>query len=599
MSFMNYKVKEKIDERLSGSKFDITSEERAYYLKQLPLAFLKRSQINEYQELPDTNARLKTLFREVFRSDNNTQMSPELLLWVPPANKYYTCSPDNIFEQCEGYSKTLIFSCWEMVPRVISTVTSYEAERLVNNRILNKSTEQQTYYALPVIDEMDDGEKTAKSKRGKTRFLIREQRELVAYPSIWLSKLYDSKKYYGQELEKIKKDIKAVITNQIHDFAQKYNIPEGHYGAKQFLNLLKYMDAKKEFYERDAVVPEKLPCSDEIDTLVNIAIGSPAVCLYRSLKEINDKRKRKEMSRKCCDESFVSMFNRPESKSIMDAIYESDSSTEDERHYEQVFHYCVDGNFQAMLDEYKFTLGVKGEEFVESVNNSFLQTANLPYVSQEYYKAYFTDRPQKKIPRLRVHFAAGYFDAKINDQTVQRVNNIRNAFNSPFRPFVLATTSIGQEGLDFHLYCRKIVHWNLPANPIDLEQREGRINRYMCHAIRQNIAANEAEFEWEEKFKSTKKKYGKNSSDLIPFWCLPDDYPFKYFIERIIPMYPFSKDKIKYDRLKNVLALYRLTLGQPRQEEMIPILKKNLSKEQIKELFFDLSPYSRKHKTKR
>ncbi|MDM5326796.1 hypothetical protein [Neobacillus sp. CF12] len=37
---------------------------------------------------------------------------------------------------------------------------------------------------------------------------------------------------------------------------------------------------------------------------------------------------------------------------------------------------------------------------------------------------------------------------------------------------------MGQEGLDFHYYCRKIVHWNLPSNPIDLEQREGRITQY-------------------------------------------------------------------------------------------------------------------------
>ena len=37
---------------------------------------------------------------------------------------------------------------------------------------------------------------------------------------------------------------------------------------------------------------------------------------------------------------------------------------------------------------------------------------------------------------------------------------------------MLASTSIGQEGLDFHNYCRRIVHWNLPSNPIDLEQRE-------------------------------------------------------------------------------------------------------------------------------
>ena len=60
----------------------------------------------------------------------------------------------------------------------------------------------------------------------------------------------------------------------------------------------------------------------------------------------------------------------------------------------------------------------------------------------------------------------------------------REAFNSPFWPFVLATTSTGQEGLDFHLYCRDIVHWNLPSNPVDLEQREGRINRYDGLSIR-------------------------------------------------------------------------------------------------------------------
>ena len=58
-----------------------------------------------------------------------------------------------------------------------------------------------------------------------------------------------------------------------------------------------------------------------------------------------------------------------------------------------------------------------------------------------------------------------------------RKTAVREAFNSPFWPFVLATTSVGQEGLDFHLYCRDIVHWNLPSNPVDLEQREGRINR--------------------------------------------------------------------------------------------------------------------------
>ena len=85
-------------------------------------------------------------------------------------------------------------------------------------------------------------------------------------------------------------------------------------------------------------------------------------------------------------------------------------------------------NTQSMLDEYKFALGVSGEEFVEAIKDAFLQTTTLPYVSQEYYRASFTDRPQSKAPRLRVHFAAGYFDAKTSDKTIQRVNNVRNAF---------------------------------------------------------------------------------------------------------------------------------------------------------------------------
>lgn len=596
MSFMNYIVKDRIDDKLHGKKCSITPEERAAYIRSMPDAFLKRSVINGYQKLPDTNARLAVLFDEVFRPFEDKKAAPELLLWIPPANKYYECGPKNIFERCEGYSKTLVFSSWEMVPRVIASLTSYEAERLVNDRVENKSIEQRSYYALPDNDEPEDDENTKKSRRGKTRFLIREQRELVAYPSIWLADKYDCKKYYGQKLAVIKKELKTAIQAEMRKLAKEQQLSVGRFGAKQFLELLDYMD-KMLLGNEDATPPKRVPGGEDIDTFVHIAIGSPAVCLYRALSEIDDIEKRKEAARQCCDQSFIRMFNRPESRSIMNAIFEGKKCAGDEGHYEQVFRYCMDGNFQAMLDEYKFALGVSGEEFVKAIKESFLQTSNLTYISQEYYRASFTGRPQRTAPKLRVHFAAGYFDAKSSDKTIQRVNNVRNAFNSPFRPFVLATTSVGQEGLDFHLYSRKVVHWNLPSNPIDLEQREGRINRYMCHAIRQNVAANESAFEWSKKFAQTRRKYGRGTSELIPYWCLPDDYPFQYQIERIVPMYPFSQDKTKYDRLINILALYRLTLGQPRQEELIAILQReDLTKEQMEELFFDLSPYSRKMK---
>lgn len=75
------------------------------------------------------------------------------------------------------------------------------------------------------------------------------------------------------------------------------------------------------------------------------------------------------------------------------------------------------------------------------------------------------------------------------NQEVVRESQVREAFNSPFKPFILATTSISQEGLDFHQYCRSIVHWNLPGNHVNLEQREGRIHRYKGYVIRKNVVA--------------------------------------------------------------------------------------------------------------
>jgi hypothetical protein len=63
-------------------------------------------------------------------------------------------------------------------------------------------------------------------------------------------------------------------------------------------------------------------------------------------------------------------------------------------------------------------------------------------------------------------------------------------------------------------------------------------------------------------------------------------------IERIVPMYPLSKDQVKYERLIKILSLYRLTLGQARQEELLEyVLQSQLDEEQIKKMFINLSPY--------
>ena len=270
----------------------------------------------------------------------------------------------------------------------------------------------------------------------------------------------------------------------------------------------------------------------------------------------------------------------------------------DEDYYESVLDYCVNGNLQAVLDEYAHML--QTSRIGDSMEESIIGTSNLSIDTSD-----SIENDEKKLS-MRCHFAIPFIDKTITDKSVARTTNIRKAFNSPFRPFVLSTTSIGQEGLDFHWYARKIVHWNLPSNPVDLEQREGRINRFKCHAIRRNVAslyASQTYKTWDDIFATAHKELKSNHSDIVPYWCLPiNELSEKQreelqFIERIIPLYPLSRDRYKYERLIKVLSLYRMTLGQPRQEELLELLKDmRLTDKQLKELTMDLCPFNKERR---
>ena len=66
----------------------------------------------------------------------------------------------------------------------------------------------------------------------------------------------------------------------------------------------------------------------------------------------------------------------------------------------------------------------------------------------------------------------------------------------------------------------------------------------------------------------------------------------------MVPSCRRTNRRYKYDRLIKVLALYRMTLGQPRQEELLNLLKDmHLSDEQLKELTIDLCPYHKERES--
>ena len=171
-----------------------------------------------------------------------------------------------------------------------------------------------------------------------------------------------------------------------------------------------------------------------------------------------------------------------------------------------------------------------------------------------------------------------------------RADDVRRAFNSPFWPFVLATTSVGQEGLDFHYYCHAVIHWNLPPNPVDLEQREGRVHRYKGHAVRKNVAlrhpdvwkAKHTKDPWEASFEEARIGRGTTDTDLVPYWVYPAENGAS--IERYVPSLPLSRDVDRFRALKRSLALYRMVFGQPRQDELLEYLARIIPEDKIAEV---------------
>jgi len=197
--------------------------------------------------------------------------------------------------------------------------------------------------------------------------------------------------------------------------------------------------------------------------------------------------------------------------------------------------------------------------------------------------------------KLSAHFALRY-GGRRQEQENTRQPQVRQAFNSPFWPFVLASTSVGQEGIDFHWWCHSLLHWNTPASPIDFEQREGRIDRYDGHAVRLNIAQQHAEAilqasdldPWDAAYRIAQEHADTRLGAFAPHWVYSGDAK----IERHVAPYALSADEARLAKIKKEVALYRLTFGQPRQEDMLELLKQqygDATPEELAALRLDLA----------
>jgi len=320
-----------------------------------------------------------------------------------------------------------------------------------------------------------------------------------------------------------------------------------------------------------------------VEKLASFALGSPAICALRALSRL-------------CPElavddpelisasigialGFRSLYNQPETRALL-------AETSPLNYWRDIIKHAAQSDLPAVLDEYlQLVLETERAEKLAPKDRAKVIASSVIAVVALRPAQITLDHWSTKAGRLyeqtfevRARFAMRFATKAEEEKGVRRTSAVQAAFKSPFRPFVLASTSIGQEGLDFHPYCSRIVHWNLPRNPVDIEQREGRVHRYKNHAVRRNVAtafsatpltAQTNQSPWVSIFEAGQDCELSNGrpGDIIPYWVYPGDHK----IERIVLIPPFSREKERYKDLIKSLATYRLAFGQPRQDELISL----------------------------
>lgn len=623
-----------------------------------------------------------------FKLLTDTIEQDSMLLWCPPSMPYY--SPKGAFEGKDNFSKTLVFSAWKLVPKMIATLVSYDAEKYTigklrtlenTGRIKLNLEDEENEKGIKYFPDRRSAGKGDEARKPRRRLVFRKKKGikgesidtqdqlnmttlLLAYPSWALADNVDPKDYlkkaktpediidrlakkWNKQIisfcktrgtSKVRKDAHVTWAFPIMQDVVQYDscmwIPkandfvrrnrqskltsENDSKPKESLLTKDYMPYLQKIL-KDKHVPE-LPytiTSEQIEKqsrmMALLSLASPAICTYRSLRRYykentNERKNILTASAFMVGLAFIDLFNKPESIAVIELQYNDEKIP----YWEKVLRYCLDGNIQAMLDEYVFMLQNDYDSAyntaeaickVLGLRTSHLKVDNASTFTKEIIKGKeFQDDVRQN---LRSHYAAAFGVNTMSSTAATRSVTVREAFNSPFRPFVLATTSIGQEGLDFHWYCRRVMHWNLPENAIDLEQREGRVNRFRGLVIRQRTAdqyKKQLEFTsdnpWDEVFE--KAKENRNTTDfkcdIIPNWIFNSNNKNAVSIERVVPLIQYSQDIQRYESMLHVLGLYRLTFGQPRQEELMSGLNCNLKSEQINKMILNLCPLKRKGK---
>ena len=615
------------------------------FVRDFPETFLDLERARAYQTLDPANPRLRellagTLDRGMWR-----------LLWMPPSLSYYTLAGPFIAPELASVTKQLVFSAWHMVPRAVASLVSYEAER----RMMRAS------HPRARLTQEDWKKQRGLLRFGiSADRLTGLPLLLLVYPCLTFARDYDPRDLArGARLTAA--EVRSRFAARIRGSVEKLGIVQEAAGtvddrwywlAPMLLDFAEFPSAAQAWWHRaelaqawagvevgdedagwsshveratqtlDAIHGGRerlgVPPDDLFDVLALAASAGPATVALRAYARVSRSDPTPGIAMRDTaartGRAFLTLFNHAE---VIEAVR---AEFRGEPYWQRVLEYAHAGGLQAVLDEYahllRESLGLVGAPVAETVGqigaeliaSLTIRAASLridevtapPYARE----VKFTSEP------MRIRFAMRFGDDRYDEEappafngapTRTRKESVRAAFNSPFWPFVLVSTSVGQEGLDFHHYCHAVTHWNLPSNPVDLEQREGRIHRYKGHAVRKNVAAAFAPGAlaqsdsdvWETVFALGRSSRPVETNDLVPYWLFPGHAK----IERHVPALPFSRDVDRLYELRRALAIYRMVFGQSRQEDLITYLLAQIPEHErdeiVAELQIDLSPANR------
>ena len=596
---------------------------------------IARSKVVRFRPLEWANARMRAL------AEQTLGRGWWRLLWIPPSLPYHSLGGPYESIKPGEITKDLIFSSWVAAPTAIASLLSYEVQRLI---FTGANRTENTPAARAAISNrleyrMADGRPAAMSALAlfwpQPRLATRTDpldaaRELADMPSP--DRLLEWARRRAEDL--VGPDGAATSTaSAAWYWSAPITAERGSPLASALLStsprtLIEALadasaddraseDAPRALRALGEHVEEALRAmdgwtlpserpTDLVSTSALLGLGAPGNIAWRALYRLRQPADRvtdlgRWRAAAILASGLRTLFSRPDATLLLDGVYggASTSRQDDGTYWRRVARYCIDGGLQAVMDEYIHHLaGEYGG--VISTDEGLIELAALARRAIALRGSHYLATDIDNFDGDGISFPSRYalrFGNAQQSREEARLPDVRAAFNSPFWPFVLATTSIGQEGIDFHWWCHSIVHWNLPSNPVDFEQREGRVDRYKGHAIRKNVAAAQrsaalahgVKDPWAEIFKVAAEEDDRGLGELTPFWI----YPGEAQIQRRIMDLPLSRDQYRWAQLQESLALYRLAFGQPRQEDMLAALRRRGiagRPEAIDEMRIDLRP---------